>query len=658
VSPTLTFFSNIVVPCLSSIFLLVYIFYFSVSSNIKSSSLRLFQLFLISFTIFLIGRPLQVLTGPYPWPLIIVNIRVFLLSAVVAPLIILASDVLDNKSHKTNLWIIAFCVLLGIVYVVFNTLGTKDSYTLFEFYGLIAYDNLTPTNFPPYYGREVTLIAQTSIGIILLIFSLLRLSNLLIKSSKQYFFFKKNFFVNAGIFIFALSFIVGSVLKQWWIYYVTSIIITMLFGGSVLYDIKELNIFHEKTLPLLKNELVNRIFMNDVGEKELVEILSCIGKNTDVNCAAVIQLSMVSNDNMNIVLSNKLEDLVVKQCSRYYPEEIFITLPIFGNKLCVLFKVDKNGEYKILEIFEKVANSIRDKFEEGVVIGIGSVKTGIELIGESFYEAMHAKKYAENNNIEGVVYYSNIKQIENHQIPYPYKEKQILIDKIKTGDTNQLERATEDFLSKLKMWTFESASLMKLKAYETIGALVSVVDVRNEDRDKLNDLVEQSFKRISHVKEVIEIEPIVQEVAQKLVNIVRNQYEKRKNLYVSKAVEFIEKKYKYPITFKKIAAHIGVSPSYFLHLFKRETGLTFGEYLTHYRIQIAKKLLLEDKLNITEIAYEVGFKNSNYFSYVFRKIVGISAKDFKKSIGKIRNTSASSSPTMDTFNLQIRDTKE
>ena len=628
-SPTLIFFSNIVVPCLSSVFLLVYIFYFSVSSNIKSSSLRLFQLFLIFFTVFLIGRPLQVLAGPYPWPLIIVNVRVFLLSAVVAPLIILASDVLDNKSHKTNLWIIAFCVLLGIVYVVFNTLGTKDSYILFEFYGLIAYDNLTPSNSPPY-GREVTLIAQTSIGFILLIFSLLRLFNLLRQTGKHYFFFKKNIFINTGILIFALSFILGSVLKQWWIYYVSSIIITMLFGGSVLYDIKELNIFHEKTLPLLKNELVNRLFMNDVGEKELVEILSCIGKNTDINCAVIIQLIKISNDNINIVLSNKLEDLVGKQFSKYYPEEIFITLPIFGNKLCVLFKADKNSEYKILEISEKVAKSIRENFRENVVIGIGSIKKGIELIGESFFEAMHAKKYAENNGIEGVVYYSNIKQIEYHQIPYPYKEKQILIDKIKVGDIHQLEKATEDFFSKLKIWTLENVSLIKLKLYETIGSMVSVIDVRSEDRDRLNELVEQSFKRISHIKEVMDIEPIVKEVVQKLANIERTQYQKRTNLYISKAIEYIEKKYKYSITFKKVAAYIGVSPSYFSHLFKKETGLTFGEYLTHYRIQLAKKLLLENKLNITEIAYEVGFKNPNYFSYVFKKIVGISAKDFKK----------------------------
>jgi len=73
-----------------------------------------------------------------------------------------------------------------------------------------------------------------------------------------------------------------------------------------------------------------------------------------------------------------------------------------------------------------------------------------------------------------------------------------------------------------------------------------------------------------------------------------------------------------------------ISPSYFLSLFKKETGQTFTDYLTSVRITAAKGLLMTTALTITEIAYEVGFNNSNYFSSTFKKMTGVSAKEYRK----------------------------
>jgi two-component system response regulator YesN len=73
-----------------------------------------------------------------------------------------------------------------------------------------------------------------------------------------------------------------------------------------------------------------------------------------------------------------------------------------------------------------------------------------------------------------------------------------------------------------------------------------------------------------------------------------------------------------------------ISPSYFLTLFKRETGITFVDYLTVVRIEKAKHQLLTTDLSVTQIAFDHGFNNSNYFSNIFRKIVGVSATEFRK----------------------------
>ena len=55
-------------------------------------------------------------------------------------------------------------------------------------------------------------------------------------------------------------------------------------------------------------------------------------------------------------------------------------------------------------------------------------------------------------------------------------------------------------------------------------------------------------------------------------------------------------------------------------------GQTFVEYLTHVRLEKAKELLMCSNMRTAEIGYEVGYKDSHYFSYIFKKVVGQTQK--------------------------------
>lgn len=83
------------------------------------------------------------------------------------------------------------------------------------------------------------------------------------------------------------------------------------------------------------------------------------------------------------------------------------------------------------------------------------------------------------------------------------------------------------------------------------------------------------------------------------------------------------------ITIDDLCAEFSCSRSYISHFFKRYTGKSFREYLTELRINDAKSLLVHSRLSITEIAFSVGFKDSNYFSNVFKKNLGASPRSFR-----------------------------
>lgn len=100
---------------------------------------------------------------------------------------------------------------------------------------------------------------------------------------------------------------------------------------------------------------------------------------------------------------------------------------------------------------------------------------------------------------------------------------------------------------------------------------------------------------------------------------------------IQKAARFIVENYKKNISLTDAAAFVNMSTTYFSKKFKEVTGFGFKEYLLNLRIKKASELLLETRLSVTEIAYEAGFNDSNYFGDVFKKSKGISPLGYRKN---------------------------
>jgi AraC-like DNA-binding protein/mannose-6-phosphate isomerase-like protein (cupin superfamily) len=74
----------------------------------------------------------------------------------------------------------------------------------------------------------------------------------------------------------------------------------------------------------------------------------------------------------------------------------------------------------------------------------------------------------------------------------------------------------------------------------------------------------------------------------------------------------------------------GMSESYFMSFFKRVTGLSFMEYLNHYRIERAQTLLTNTDDPMADISQKMGFCDQSYFGAVFRRVVGMSPAAYRR----------------------------
>ena len=99
---------------------------------------------------------------------------------------------------------------------------------------------------------------------------------------------------------------------------------------------------------------------------------------------------------------------------------------------------------------------------------------------------------------------------------------------------------------------------------------------------------------------------------------------------INKSFEYIEKNYNTDISLKKIAQVVGFSEYYFSHLFKEITEKSFHQYLNEFRIRKARIMLMDLNCSISQAAYASGFSSITTFDRLFRKINGLSPKEFRK----------------------------
>lgn len=142
-------------------------------------------------------------------------------------------------------------------------------------------------------------------------------------------------------------------------------------------------------------------------------------------------------------------------------------------------------------------------------------------------------------------------------------------------------------------------------------------------------------KLIEAVEQALEVEAsreraglIAKVVDDRLVTLQKTDTHSRTP--VREAMRYVEDNIRNPLSLREVAEHVHLNASYLSVLFKEQTNLTFGEYVTRCRLQRAKSLLLTTTLPIARIAEEVGYQTAKYFIKLFKEYEGTTPHQFRK----------------------------
>lgn len=225
-----------------------------------------------------------------------------------------------------------------------------------------------------------------------------------------------------------------------------------------------------------------------------------------------------------------------------------------------------------------------------------------------------------------------IRESQPHYNKYPIELEKELIASVQMGDKNQAKQIINRFLNEIFSYASGDLEIVKAKLYEFTAFLSRSAVEAGAPLATLTGVIRKSSRLLL---ENADFSDICRETVEILDGFIDAVYESRgkKNTseHLYKAIQYINAHYFEDLNLDILAQNVFVSSYYLSHLFRREMGVTFSDYLTKVRVSRAKELLMEGR-SVEDVSGCVGYRDGNYFIKIFKKYVGVTPSKYRKSV--------------------------
>lgn len=262
---------------------------------------------------------------------------------------------------------------------------------------------------------------------------------------------------------------------------------------------------------------------------------------------------------------------------------------------------------------EKIWGSLEDFSYEFIDHGINTSKYPMGILQNSSpndylpydMHAIESRYVRENEMIQAVIH------------GHGHKAEALL----GSNSTNYLEQRVSDPLRNAKNYAIVLNTLLR-KAVE-------VATVHPYQIDKISS---DFARKIEQLPSVEGMHKLMREMTRKYSLLVKNHSMKKYSSLIQNAVKLIETDLTADLGLKSVAQMLNVNPSYLSNQFKKATDMTLTDYVNQKRVEYALLLLNTTSLQIQTIAQYCGIPDVNYFTKIFKKIIGKTPSEYRKSI--------------------------
>lgn len=329
-------------------------------------------------------------------------------------------------------------------------------------------------------------------------------------------------------------------------------------------------------------------------------------------------------------ISNQLLDIVSGIGARYFSSHT-ILMPHKDTLLLVICpKAESDNEKSLTEFCTKVNVTLGTYFALTALFGISQKKAGTSLLPDAFREAQSALEHCYYESSLRIAFY---RDLDSRLRPPAQREFNINFLK-RSMSAAVLENESQD----LKAIFSELSELFTQYKPDKTQAVSACINIYSYLHDLLqnesfeNNAFPYSIDIAEQLAQLGSLDDILQwlnSFCDKICTLLTERKEKRSARFVHMAKRYIHEHYKEKLTLSDIADYLKISPGYLSTSFSSYMNQTVSDYIARVKIEHAKELIDSGQYLIYEIANQLGFENAYYFSKVFKKVTGMSPKNYE-----------------------------
>lgn len=398
-------------------------------------------------------------------------------------------------------------------------------------------------------------------------------------------------------------------------------------------NIDKLREYYMESLPVLQENfytsLIDGRIPKDQIEKYAVNYQINLKGPYYVVTVLHISTTNLGDDGMKMdpfLLAVSVKKLAEEQLSGHWNSKMVTYL---GDIIVITQLSDMDSITRFTDTMDNICKMAKRVCNARVTAGIGHVCDQLSEIPLSYQGAKNAVSYRVLYGNTRAISIAEMDPQESADMPWEEPYIRNILKKIKMGEQEPLCEAIGDFTAQL------SNSKMSLQKYQILIMELITEIFRFGSNNQLN--MEEIFGENSDVySQTLQLESPealkewLDDKCLKMQKQVLNERQDTTKSFVTRAIEYVKENYgNKDLSIETICGYLGVSAAYFSTVFKKETGKTFINYLTDYRMEQAVERLLTKDEKTYIIAEQVGYSDPNYFSYVFKKQFGVSPSKYK-----------------------------
>ncbi|OPZ94504.1 MAG: putative response regulatory protein [Firmicutes bacterium ADurb.Bin419] len=397
-----------------------------------------------------------------------------------------------------------------------------------------------------------------------------------------------------------------------------------------------------------KIELFRERVLYDIlrGKEYLLQKFDDIVDEYDVNLhkgavqVAIVEIGNFDANSKELVKSGKFDELTEKVRNR-----ILELADDFGGISCVIGDMDigilsviiqplseiqlNDFEEISYSFFSKLLEKIKQEIDVRVTIGVGNIQQQVNEISLSYMGAKAALRHKYIIGGNRVIHIKEFDFEEKQKILYPAEREKLLTEYIMSADEKALQLVNNLF-DEISLGSQGVLKRIAFAANQLVYNISRCIDSQYGYIKKLYDFSKFTDIDFTTFNSEEEIKKYFIHTVNDLTEVVKKYKPGHGNPIIVKACDYVLQHIDEDITLMTISDKLNLSKNYFCSLFKQETGYNFLEYVTTVKMEWAKRLLQDGNCKTYEVSDMLGYRESSYFSRLFRKYTKHSPAEYKK----------------------------